>query len=85
MQDLPADGQTPYERRFNSPFDGPIIPFGAEVKFYPVSSKDQDRVQRFGTHVLPGIFIGYALNAGRRWTGDLLMVDTEDLQRNSTI
>ena len=39
MQDLFAGGQTPYERRSNSPFDEPIIPFGAEVKFYPKSSK----------------------------------------------
>ena len=34
-QDLRTDGQTPYERRNNSPFDGPTIPFGAEVKFDP--------------------------------------------------
>ena len=24
-----------YERRFNSPYEGPIIPSGAEVQFYP--------------------------------------------------
>ena len=24
--------------------------------------------------------MGYALNAGRSWTGDLLMADTEDLK-----
>ena len=40
-QDLLADGQTPCERRFNSPFEWPIIPFGAEVQFYPISSEDQ--------------------------------------------
>ena len=35
---ISADGQAPYERRFDSPFEGPIIPFGAEVKLYPISS-----------------------------------------------
>ena len=33
VQDLQADVQTLYERRFNVPFDGPVILFGAEVKF----------------------------------------------------
>ena len=31
VKDLSADGQTPYDRRFNSPFNGPIVPFEAEV------------------------------------------------------
>ena len=43
------DGQTLHERRFNSPFEGPIILFGAEVKFDPISAKDQSRVHQFGT------------------------------------
>ena len=33
VQDLHADGQTPCERRFNSPVEEPIIPFGAAVQF----------------------------------------------------
>ena len=40
VQDPQADGQTHYERRFNSPFDGPIVQFGAEVKLYPFSTKE---------------------------------------------
>ena len=51
VQHLHTDGQTPYERRFNSPLDGPIIPVGAEVKFKPISAKDQGRVHQFGTQV----------------------------------
>ena len=63
VQDLLADSQTPNERRFNSPCEGPIIPFGAEVKFYPISSKDHGRVHHFGTEVFPGMFKGHAMNA----------------------
>ena len=37
-------------------------------------------MHQFGTKVLLGKFIGYALNAVRTWTGDLLMVDAVDLQ-----
>ena len=39
VQDLVADGQTPHERRSNCPFEGPIIPYGAEVKIYPAPNK----------------------------------------------
>ena len=31
--------------------------------------------------ILPEIFKGYALNVEGSWTGDLLIADTEDLQR----
>ena len=41
-----------YERRFNSPFEGPNIPFEAEVNIYQISSKDQGGVHQFGTKVL---------------------------------
>ena len=43
VQDPAADGQTPYERHFNSPFDGPTIPFGAEVNFYSKYAKQRPR------------------------------------------
>ena len=73
--------QTPYERRFSSPFDGPIIPSGAEVKYSPTSAKDHDQVHQFGPTNRPGIFTGYALTAGRSGTGgNLLIADTEDLK-----
>ena len=58
VQDLPRGGQTPHERRFNSAFEGPIILERAELKFFPISAKDQGRVHQFGRRVLPGIFIG---------------------------
>ena len=66
VQDLLADGQAPYERRFNSPFvAGPIIQSRTEVKtFHPIINKNQGRMHQFGTQVLPGMFIGYVLNAG---------------------
>ena len=54
LLNVPADGQTTSERRFISPFEGPIIPFGAEVKFCPISSTDQSWVDQFGTRVLLG-------------------------------
>ena len=64
VTDLLSDGKTPYERRFGQPFNGPIIPFGSLVEYYPTTAKDQSRNHQFGKKVLPGLFLGYALYAG---------------------
>ena len=42
----PTITSSQYERRFGKPFKGPIIPFGSLVEYYPVSAKDQSRIQR---------------------------------------
>ena len=80
IQDLLSDGKTPYERCFGKPFKGPIIPFGSLVECYPISAKDQSRIHLFGKKVLPGLFVGYALYAGRIWKGDVLVADVEELE-----
>ena len=60
IQDLLSDGKTPYERRFEMPFNGLVIPFGAVVDYHPIFAKDQSRLHQFGAKVLLGIFLGYA-------------------------
>ena len=39
IQDLFFDGKTPYERRFESPFESPVVPFGAMVENHPILRK----------------------------------------------
>ena len=48
--------------------------------YYPVSAKDQSRIHQFGKKILPGLFLGYALYAGRIWKGDVLIADLEELE-----
>ena len=72
---------TPYERRFGKPFEGPIIPFGSLVEYHPITAKDQSRIHQFGKKVVPGLFLGYALYAGRIWKGDVLVADLEEWRR----
>ena len=57
VQDLQADGKTPYERRFGESFELSILPFGALVQYRQISTRDQMRIHRFGKKVLPGIFL----------------------------
>ena len=80
VTDLLSDGKTPYERRFGQTFKGPIIPFGSLVEYHSITSKDQSRIHQFGKKVLPGLFLGYALYAGRLWKGDVLIADFEELE-----
>ena len=80
VPDLLSDGKTPHERRFGKTCKGPIIPFGSLVEYYPISAKDQSRIHQFGKKILPGLFLGYALYAGRIWRGDILVADIEELE-----
>ena len=62
------------------PCNGPVIPFGAMVESNPISAKDLSRLRHFGPKVLPSIFFGYALHAGRVWKGDVMIADIEELE-----
>ena len=55
------------------------MPFGA-VEYHPISARDQSRLHQFGKKVLPGIFLGYVLIAGRIWKGDIMVADIEELE-----
>ena len=55
---------------------------GAMVEYHPISAKDLSRLHQFGKKkVLPGIFLGYALHAGRIWKGDIMVADIEELEQ----
>ena len=74
-------GKQPHERIFGEPFKAPIIPFGAMVEYHPISVRDQSRIHQIGKTVLPGIFLGYALIAGRNWKGHIMIADSEELEK----
>ena len=49
--------------------------------FNPISTT-KSRLDQFGTTLLARIFIGYARNSGRCWTGDLIIADWRDTENN---
>ena len=81
FHDLLSHGKTIYERRIGEPFKGPNFPFGAMVEYHPISAEDLSRLHHFGPKVLPSMFLGYALHAGRIWKGDILVGDIEELEQ----
>ena len=56
-----------------------VIAFGALVEYHPISAKERSRLHQFAERVLPGIFLGYALIAGRLSERDVLIADIEEL------
>ena len=72
--------RTAFEKRFESPLKGPIIPFGAQVEYKPSQQTDIQRLHQFGKKVLAGIFLGYVQHSGGGWTGDLLIADWQQVE-----
>ena len=60
---------------------GPVIPFGAMVEYYPISSRDQSTLHQCGKKVLPRICFGYELITEGIWKGDTLVADIEALEK----
>ena len=78
--DLLVGDETSWRKRFGSDFEGPLMPFGCDITYKPISPEDVQRLHQFGEKVLPGIFFGYVQRHGGGWTGDLLVMDWIDLQ-----
>ena len=83
--DILVDGMTPWRKRFGKNFTGPIIPFGAEVQYKPITTKDKDRLHKLGGKLLSGVFVGYSQQVGGGWSGDLLVIDWEELENADNV
>ena len=72
-----VDKRSPYERRFNEPFPGELVPFGALVRYRPnkVMLKKQPR---FDATSRRGCFIGWHLQPGGKCKGDNGPCDDND-------
>jgi len=81
--DILDDDKTAFERRYGSSFAGPLIPFGAEITYLPITDKDKSRLHQFGSKVISGIFLGYEQQEGGGWSGDLLVLDWEEIENAS--
>ena len=64
--------ETPCERRIGEPSKGPVIPFGPMIKYHAISAEDQSRLLQLGKKVLLGIFMWYALYAGRKSGNEMI-------------
>ena len=77
LADVVEGGKTPYELRFGQPFPGKLIPFGCRVEYKPESERETKQLQKFGSKVRPGIFMGHHSHNGGAWSGDYYIVDED--------
>jgi len=64
MQNVIATGgdKSPWELRFGSKFDGPLVPFGCLVDYWNGPRKKNKEGLRFDPTSSPGLFLGYAIH-----------------------
>ena len=68
---LPSEVEvTPYSLRRSEAFPGIKIPFGAKVFYLPAEQRS-----KLDPRVRWGVFVGYRLKPGRRWSGEYLGID----------
>jgi DNA (cytosine-5)-methyltransferase 1 len=77
--DILWNNKTAYANRFGQEFRGPIIPFGAEVHYYPNSPDDRSRSHEMSNKHLSGLFLGYKQQAGGGWSDILWIADWDEL------
>ena len=59
---------SPYCKTHGDEFDGALIPFGAKVIFRPAETKGVEK-SKFEEPTITGIFAGYELAPGYKWSG----------------
>ena len=72
--------KTPYELRFNAKFKRQLIPFGSKVYYTSTSKNEDDKRQKLGPRLIPGIFVGYKLYPGGIWRDEYLVLDFDAFQ-----
>ena len=70
---------SPWEKRFGSAFSGLRIPFGAGVRLAPPRPLAK-RLPKFSPNAVPGIFLGWGVHPGGKWTGEYLVAHWPDYQ-----
>ena len=62
-------------------FKGPIIPFGAKVTFKPSDARARDQDTKFDPKGLIGVFAGYVIEAGNKWSRRMLVWNLQDFAK----
>jgi len=75
------ESATAYEQKFGVPCNAPVIPVGAKIRYNPITEDDKAKTHQMGEKLLDGIFVGYHQFAGGAWSGDLEIIDWDDMAK----
>ena len=86
MQNVLATGaggnKSPWELRFGSKFEGPLIPFGCLTDYWNGPRKKNKDGLQFDPTSSPGLFLGYAIHPEFMWRKEFMVIPTKDLIEN---
>ena len=71
-------GESPHKLRFDKTFEGVRVPFGTLIDFK--RSPVKDAPQKFAPKTVPGVFLGYHLLPGGKWSGDYIAAELADFK-----
>ena len=72
-----VDKRSPWEKLHGEPFYGKLIPVGAKVFIKPSETKG-DTTSRMEPTSIAGVFAGYELSSGCRWSGIYMVWSLEE-------
>lgn len=73
------------KKHYGIDYTGPNFLFGIQIEYIPASLVDKAKVHALGKQTLPGILVGYKTVAGGGWSGDLEIVDWDELENAKSI
>ena len=68
---------SPHERRFGHEFLGQLLPLGCKVLFRPPTPVIKAQ-HKFAPRTMEGLFLGWHMLVGGKWSGDYWVVDLSD-------
>ena len=76
---LDLSNLTAWEIRNKKPWSGELIPFGSYVEYLPPPTTHID-CPKAATKSVPGIFLGWAIQPGGKWSGDFQVISLEAIR-----
>ena len=70
-------GTVPYVERHGMTPPAKLISFGAKTRYLHAAERDLGKRETFGAFLRSGVFAGYRMHAGGRWTGQYTILDFE--------
>ena len=71
------NGTVPYIERHGAKFPGKLIQFGAKIRYLPSAERELEKREKLDASLRDGIFVGYRMHSGGRWTGQRTVLDIE--------
>ena len=75
------DEGSAWQKMHKEKFKGPMIPLGAKVIFKPSDARWREQDTKFDPKGLYGVFAGYVIEAGNRWSRRMLVWNLHDFKK----